>query len=186
MIETRRGSLVVGFLLILVGAWYLAVQLVPGLHEWYSRFADWPLIIVTIGLLFIISAAVSGVPGLAVPGSILAGIGGILLYQNATDDWASWAFAWALIPGFVGVGTFIMHVLEGNFRKAVREGGGAVVTSLVLFTVFAAFLAPVVGSPLAESQLWQYWPVVLIVVGMWMLLRGLVRPRPPRPEIQQQ
>jgi hypothetical protein len=38
------------------------------------------------------------------PGSILAGIGGIFYYQNLTNDWESWAYIWALIPGFVGIG----------------------------------------------------------------------------------
>ena len=81
----------------------------------------------------IIAAVTSRESGLAIPGSIIAGIGGILYYQNATNDWESWAYAWTLIIGFVGVGTFIMHMLDGRVKRAFNEGFNSIVSSLVMF-----------------------------------------------------
>ena len=71
----RRGSLTFGILLILIGGWFLAVQFIPALGDWVSRFFDWPFWVVGPGLLFLVAAIVSGVSGLAVPGSIISGVG---------------------------------------------------------------------------------------------------------------
>jgi len=65
-------------------------------------------------LLFVGGA--TGVPALAVPATIISGIGAILYYQDTTGDWDSWTYVWALIPGFLGVGLLIAGVLA-------REGG---------------------------------------------------------------
>lgn len=166
MDQSRNRNLGLGVLLVLLGAWFLAVQFVPGLGTWVERYFDWPWIIVGIGLLFVLTGALSGVAELAIPGSIIGGIGGLLYYQNATGDWDSWAYAWTLIPGFVGVGIFITNVLKGRFREALREGSGSIVISVLLFGVFGSFM----GGP---AILGQYWPVLLILLGLWMLVRPL-------------
>jgi hypothetical protein len=131
---------------------------------------EWPLIIVGVGLAFWVLAALVRAPGLAVPGSILAGIGGLLYYQNQTNNWESWAYVWTLIPGFVGIGVFLMHLFEGRFAQGLREGGGMLVFSLIMFGIFGAFLG---GPPILST----YWPALLILVGVWMVLRGVLRPR---------
>jgi len=167
MSEQRRGSLAVGIILLLLGGWFLAQQLVPGFESWVESHLDWPFIIIGIGLAFLIIGAATGVPGLAVPACIIGGIGGLLYYQNVTGDWASWSYAWTLIPGFVGVGIFLMHTMEGKFRLALREGGNTILVSLVLFAIFGSFL----GGP---AILGQYWPVLVILLGLWMLVRALL------------
>ena len=94
---------------------------------------------------------------------IVTGIGGILYVQNRTGAWASWAYVWALIPGFVGIGLLIAGTLGHKRRKSWREGGRLIVISAVLFLVFGAFFngLGVIG---------QYWPVLLIGLGLWQLL----------------
>ena len=168
----RRGSLTFGILLILIGGWFLAVQFVPGIGDWVAKFVDWPFWIIGPGLLFLVAAVVSGVPALAVPGSIISGVGLILYYQNYTGEWESWAYMWTVIIGFVGIGVFLMHVLEGNFRKAVKEGGNTIVTSIVLFLIFGSFFRAIFGQ---TPFLGEYWPVLLIAVGLWMLIRPFFR-----------
>lgn len=170
----RRGSFTFGFLLILLGAWFLAVQFIPGVQEWTENIADWPFWVIGPGLIFIFAGLISGVFDLMIPGSIISGIGLILYYNNATGDWQSWAYAWALIIVFVGIGVFLANLFKGNFRTAVDEGGPPFMTGLILFLIFGSIFRATFGqSPL----LGDYWPVLLIAVGVWMLIRPFFRPR---------
>jgi hypothetical protein len=166
----RRSNLVVGFLLLLVGAWFLAGQYYPNLTDLISIDLEWPLMIVGLGLVFFVFAALARAPGLAIPGAIIAGIGGVLSYQNATGDWESWAYAWTLIPGFVGIGILVSNFFEGRFIKGLKEGASLLFISLILFTVFGGFL----GGP---EILGDYWPILLIVAGLWMVIKGLLNPK---------
>jgi hypothetical protein len=155
-----------GLILILLGVWFLAVQFVPGLQGWFS----WPWIIIGFGVVMLLIGLLSGVPDLAVPACIIGGIGGLLYWQNATGNWESWSYAWSLIPGFVGVGVILSGLFGGKVRKSLREGGNLILISLILFAIFAAFR----GGP---NLLGDYWPVLLILVGLWMLIRPLFRSR---------
>ncbi|MBW8010380.1 MAG: hypothetical protein FVQ83_03940 [Chloroflexi bacterium] len=182
MNQNRRGSLTVGVLLILLGSWFLAVKLIPGLEDWAEAFAEWPAWIIAFGLLFLVAGIVGGVPDLAVPAAIISGIGGILLYQARSGEWDTWAYAWALIPGFVGVGVLVANLLKGKFKIAIREGGGAIVTSLVLFTIFAGLLYQYVEGPEILEEITVYWPVALILLGVWALIRPFLKSR-QKPEL---
>jgi hypothetical protein len=110
MDRRRRSSLAAGLVLILLGAWFLVAQWVPGLQTWFS----WPLTIVGVGVLLLIIGLLTRVPAMAVPACIVGGIGGLLYWQNATGNWESWAYAWTLIPGFVGVGIVLSGLLGGE------------------------------------------------------------------------
>jgi hypothetical protein len=166
MNRRRRSSLAGGLVLILLGAWFLVAQWVPGLQVWLS----WPLIIVGVGALLLIIGLLTGVPAMAVPACIVGGIGGLLYWQNATQNWESWAYAWVLIPGFVGVGIVLSGLLGGEARQSVRGGGWLILISLVLFTVFGSLF----GAP---GLLGPYWPVLLILLGLLVLVRPLFRSR---------
>jgi len=168
----RRGSVTFGILLILAGAWFLAVELIPSFNAWYSQFADWPFWVIGPGLIFIVAAMISGVSALAIPGAIMSGIGGILYYQEVNQDWQSWAYAWTLITGFVGIGIFIMHLLDGKAKKAFKEGGNLVLTSAVMFLLFGSLMRSIFGQ---EPFFGEYWPVLIIVWGVWMLVKPLLR-----------
>jgi peptidoglycan/LPS O-acetylase OafA/YrhL len=108
-------------------------------------------------------------PGMAVPASIIAGIGGILYYQNRTSDFASWSYMWTLIPGFVGVGSILAGLLGENTRRNLGHGLRLLVTSAVLFLIFATFFGGL--SILGDYGL----PVVLILLGVYVLARGFMR-----------
>ncbi len=165
----RRSNLVVGLLLLLAGAWFLAIQYYPNLADFITVELEWPLTVVGLGLVFFIFAALARAPGLAIPGAIISGIGGLLYYQNASQDWESWAYAWTLIPGFVGVGVLISNFFEGRFINGLKEGFSLILISLFMFAIFGAFL----GGP---EILGDYWPVLLIALGVWMVAKGLLKP----------
>ncbi len=158
----KRSSIIIGTILILVGLLFLVIQLFPGLAFNLDIGRQWPLIIVSVGLLLILGA-VFGSPALAIPGSIVSGIGGILYVQNLTNTWSSWAYIWTLIPGFVGIGLVLAGLLGYQRRASWREGSRLLLISFILFLIFGAFFNGLGG-------LGRYWPVVLIVLGLWMLL----------------
>lgn len=168
MEASRKSALAVGLILILVGLAFLAGQLFPILWSWIGEFT-WPLLVVGAGVALLIIGLVTSEPGMAVPACIVGGIGGLLYWQNTTDNWASWAYAWALIPGFAGVGTMLMGALQGKGR-VIRDGASTVLVSLILFAIFGSFL----GGPF---KLGKYWPVLLILLGLVNLVQYFVRQR---------
>lgn len=170
----RRGSFTLGFLLILLGAWFLAVQFIPEIGDWMEQIADWPVWVIGPGLIFILAGLISGVFELMIPGSIISGIGLILYYQNATGDYQSWSYAWALIIVFVGIGVFLANLFKGKVGKAFEEGGPPIMTGLIMFLIFGSIFRATFGqSPL----LGDYWPVLLMAVGLWLLIRPFFRRR---------
>jgi len=170
MSRTNRSSIAIALVLILIGGWFLAVQFVPALHDWTLNDVTWPLAVIGVGVLLAVVGLLSWTPGLLVPACIIGGIGGLLYWQNNTNNWESWAYAWTLIPGFVGVGVLLSELLAGRVRQAVSSGGVLIIISLVMFLIFSSFL----GGP---SILGAYWPVLLILLGLILLAQVLFRPR---------
>ena len=158
MNETRRNTLAIGILLILLGGFFLAQIIWPGL----TMLVSWPVIIIAVGAGLFLLGLIIRAPGMSVPAAIVAGIGGILYYQNLTGEWGSWSYMWALIPGFVGVGIIVGGLL-GDKALKVAEGLRQVVISLVLFLVFGAFFGGFRG-------LGDYWPLLLIGAGVILLI----------------
>ena len=111
----KKTNITGGLIMILIGAWFLAVQFVPGMRSWVS--GSWPLSIIGVGAIFLVAAIASNVPGLVIPAFIIGGIGSLLFYQEATGDWDSWAYAWSLIPGFVGLGLLFFSMLAKDKDK---------------------------------------------------------------------
>jgi hypothetical protein len=157
----KHTSIIVGLILILAGLLFLLIQAFPELAARIDLGSQWPLFIVGIGVLFLLGA-LFGTPPLAVPGTIVTGIGALLAYQNATGNWASWAYAWTLIPGFVGLGIMLMGALDQNSRSQIQDGARLLLISLGLFVVFGGFF----------GAFGQFWPVLLIIGGLLLLFRG--------------
>jgi len=171
MTRQNRSNIGLGLLLILVGGWFLAQQLYPQLRIWEYFNFSWPWYIIGTGLGLLLLALALGSYWLAVPAMIVGGIGGILYWQNETDNWSSWSYAWALIPGFVGLGILLAEFLSGNFRNGLRNAGPLILISLILFVIFSAFLGNL-------SFLTAYWPVLLILLGAWLLIQPLLKRKP--------
>ena len=163
--ENRRG-IVSGLMLILLGGFFLATQLMPDIFG--TIF--WPYIIIGLGGVFMLSALLTRTGGLAIPGSILMGLGGIFYYQAMTGDWASWSYIWTLIPGFVGVGVIIAGLLS---RKRLHFDSGG----LILIAISAMGFLPFGGMLGLNLDMTIMWPVFLIGIGVMTLIGAIFRKR---------
>lgn len=173
MDRKSRGRVVGALLLILLGVWWLAAQVFPDLRIWESLSFEWPIIVIAVGVVILIIGLISGQPDMAVPAVIVGGIGCLLYYQNSTGDWASWAYAWALIPGFAGLGAILAGLLGGDLRRGLRDGFGLLLISAILFLIFGSLLGGL-------DLLGPYWPLLIILAGLWVLIETLWRRRSAR------
>jgi len=122
-----------------------------------------------IGGGIFIFGLVLGQPGMSVPAAIVAGLGGIFYYQQVTENFSSWSYMWALIPGFVGVGTILAGLLGENTASNLKHGLNLIVISAVLFLVFSSFFG-------GWTLLGSFGPaILLILLGVWVLASGLYR-----------
>jgi hypothetical protein len=105
-------------------------------------------------------------------------VGLVLLYQNATDHWESWAYAWALVgPGGSGLGMLLYGVRSGNGKMA-RDGFWQIVIAIGLFVAGYLFFEGVIGISGRPLPLpgWVL-PAVIIVLGVVVLIRGVTSGR---------
>jgi hypothetical protein len=172
MKKRNRTQLVLGLLLILVAGWLIATRIRPDLATLFHLTFEWPMWVMFAGAALLVIGLLVGEPDMAVPACIVAGIGGILYYQNASNHWESWAYLWTLIPGFVGVGRILSGIIGGNFKASLREGMGLMFVCAVLFTIFATIF----NAWTIFGSYSTYVPIVLLfLLGIWLIVRGIIR-----------
>ena len=146
-----------GVILIAVGLTLFAVQL---LH------LDADVIVLVIGLVFAFAYAVTRRYGFLIPAGIMTGLGiGILLEDLGVMG----------EPVVLGLGLGFLAIYAGDaLVSGAREPGrwwplvpGAILT--VIAGAESTFGAE--GARVIE----QGWPVLLIAVGAWLLLRGRIK-----------
>lgn len=174
MRSDNRVQFIVGLLLILLGIWFIAVRQLPQLRPLQALQLEWPFYVIGAGAVILVVGLLTGAPRMTIPASLVAGIGLILYYQQATGDWGSWSFMWTLIPGFVGIGTLLAAVLGENTRHNLGRGLYLMAVSAVLFLIFAVIFQrlPILG-PFGPA-------VLLILLGAYIIGRGLLRRRGSR------
>lgn len=160
----NKGGIIVGLVIIAVGALLLANQFLNFQFDLFSG----NFVLVTLGAIFLILALFTGRNGLAVPGSILAGIGAIMLVQEMPGNLLDWSYAWTLIPGFVGIGVLLSGLLDRSHPHFDSGGLVLVAISAAGFLMFGGFLG--LGWDAA-----QYWPVLLIVAGVVVLFSAIFK-----------
>jgi hypothetical protein len=113
-------------LLLLFGQWFP----IDG-GQW-----GWPFFIIVPGVALFAPGLTSDTPAshpLIILGSITTAVGVLLFYQNVTDHWASWAYAWALVASTaIGIGEMIYNALQGH-SEAVHAGSRIATIGLVIF-----------------------------------------------------
>jgi hypothetical protein len=168
----RRSNIVAGVILILLGVAFALTQIIN-----FSTTQTWPFFVIGVGLLLFVLGAVLNVPDMAVPACIVGGIGGILFFMaNHPGYWSAWAYAWTLIPAFVAVGMFIAWLMGAHDRYSIRSIVDTLLSSLVMFCIFAAIFIPIFRKPAISENVLKYWPLLLVAAGVIVFIRGLFQP----------
>lgn len=160
--RSNAGALVGGAVLIAFGLLALAGQVFRS----FNWGALWPFIIIAIGAVFFVAMFAGGkqTSGFAIPGSIIGGIGLILLFQNITNHWESMSYFWTLIILFVGIGIYIMGWYGGDANQR-KSGMGVMKVGLILFIIFGAFFELIFSS--FNNLL---FPILLILLGGYLIV----------------
>lgn len=160
--RSNTGALVGGAVLIAFGLLALAGQVFRSV-DWGFL---WPFIVIAIGAIFFVAMFAGGkqTAGFAVPGSIVGGIGLVLLFQNITGHWESMSYFWTFIIIFVGLGIYIMGWYGGDAGQK-KSGVGVMKVGVILFIIFGTFFEMIFSS---FSNL--LFPILLILLGAYLIL----------------
>jgi hypothetical protein len=176
----RGGETALGGLLLLLGILVLAGQAVDvDVGE-----VGWPFFVIVPGLgLLGLGLATDGRLGevLAMVGGVVSVNGLVLLVQNATDRFDTWAYAWTLV--FVvgpGIGRWLVGVVRGRGELAA-SGAWLIGVGLAAFLVLMVVFEVVVGvdgrdyGPAGRYGL----AALLILAGLVLLGRRLLATKRP-------
>jgi hypothetical protein len=148
----KRPALLPGLILLGLGVYFLLKQL--NIVE-QGHILSWPLILIIIGLSFMICSFSGWDRMLILPGGILLALGVHFLGLHA---WSFWPTHWSLFPGAVGIGFVLVYIRTKEVSFLIPAG-----VLLALPTVFYVFDG--------LHMLQEWWPVVLILVGVFLLFR---------------
>lgn len=156
---SRKVELLVGVMLLVVGtlvlasdwlrAWGVSLGIDGAIWRW------WPALLVLLSLFFLVPAAVGRRQhrrlraGMAIPGTILVGMGGALLYTSLSDRWGAWSYLWTAFPFSVGIGLYLAGwIADAPAFKWIGSGisAGGLVAYLVFATAFGGEAFRLVGA----------------------------------------
>lgn len=162
------GTLVAGVVLIALGLLSLLGQIFRGFPFWSYL---WPLIIIGVGGLFFVGMFAGGksFAGLAIPGTLIGGLGLMMFLQNLTGYWESWAYSWTIILVLVGLGIFIMGLYSEDMHR--RQAGLRVMkVGAILFIIFGGFFELIFNAfrPLGIQQ--YIFPLLLVGLGIYLVV----------------
>jgi hypothetical protein len=165
-VEKKRDGLVGGLILVGIGLIALAGQFVD-----LDSLPNLGLFILPImGVIFLLWGILTREAGPIIPGGIMSGIGlGILLVAepfeivSAENEGGvfmlSFALGWLLVTVLTAVFTSETHWWALIPAAIMGMIGGTVLVGGVFETIL--------------SLLGDFWPVALIVIGIWVLVQGV-------------
>jgi hypothetical protein len=172
----RTAPIVAGGALVLVGLVAFALQ---GAGIDVGRAigeGGWPFFVILPGFGLLAASFTVAPPrgiGFVIAGSIVTTVGLILLYQNSTDNWESWAYAWALIPTAAGVGLLAYGGLTDEPQIA-STGARLAAIGAVLFIAGMWFFGPIFRDGRPPIDLGNAWPIALVVGGALLVGAALL------------
>src|SRR6185436_5374023 len=160
--RSNPGALIGGAILIAFGLLSLAGQVFSSVN-WDLL---WPFIVIGMGALFFAAMFAGGkqAAALAIPGSIVGGVGLVSLFQNLTHHWVSMFYFWTLIITFVGVGIYMMGLYGGDSTQK-HAGSRVIRAGVIMFVIFGTFF-----EMLFSSFSNMLFPVLLIVFGAYLVV----------------
>ena len=175
--STATPAIGLGVALLLIGVLLFVGQIFDiGIDD-----VGWPAIVIGIGVvILVLGLFVNREQGMVIGGTVVTTVGLVLLYQNTTGRWESWAYAWALVgPAASGLGMVLWGIRSADPAE-IRNGTWALLGGLGIFLVGFLFFEGVIGIsgeplPLPEWVL----PAVVIAIGVVVLARGIFQRRDP-------
>jgi hypothetical protein len=155
----RRGGVVGGLILIALGITILFGTSFPAGGAW---------LFLGLGAAFFAARVITGRYGYAVPAGILLGFGSFVWLSET--GFLSGPSAGGMFFVFLGLGFLASYAIAGRPQAAWP------VLPAMLLIGFGAFVqATTFGVPFAQYWwLAQYWPVSLIAIGAWVLVRNQI------------
>jgi hypothetical protein len=169
----KRFSLMAGIALLLVGALAFASNIAVslfGLDVWrWAPWRLWPLGVVALGLLFVLSPLLArerrGLGALFIPGVPLLVTGGLLLFSSFFGTWDAWSWLWPLEVLSVALGLLLAAIVTRVFWLVIPA---IIIGANGLLFQFCA----VTGWWGVWSVLWTIEP---LSVGLALLVFGFHR-----------
>ncbi len=131
---------------------------------------SWPFWIILPGA-FMLFNAFSGERAnlsMAVPGSIVAGTGLILLTMAITNRWEAWAYAWALYPVFSGTAVYLVG--KQNGEASLRDNGQrTAISGLYMLIGFGLFFELFIFGDFSGLLNSSIIPLALIGAGAYFI-----------------
>jgi hypothetical protein len=161
--RNKRAGWVGGLVLILLGVVFLVEQFFPG------ALGGWTFLL-GLGLIFLVAYFLGQQYGFLIPGSILTSLGiGVALIENGVISAASED---GVMVTLLGLGFLAIWLVDLLVSRARPMGWWPIIPGGILTLVGIALLS--------ENEAWldsvgQWWPIVFIIVGVWILLERIIR-----------
>jgi DNA-binding CsgD family transcriptional regulator len=155
----NKTGKIVSLALIGVGVVLLMLSLIPGVGMKITL----PLVFLMSGAacilaVFSLTPRFRWAASLLIPGSLLASLGVVFLFNSITGDWNAWAYAWLLVLAGTGVGILLAARELKWPRGVIFVGLGLVVGGSILSFVFGA----IAGGLFIEVVA----PILLVLAGL--------------------
>ena len=151
-LSSHGRSLVPGILLICIGVLFLAVNYLDIDFE-----QIWPVVLIIPSIAFFVMGFRDRTQfGLFMPATMLL-ILGILFFTCQLQGWQLMRSLWPLFMMAPGLGLLMMYLFG-------RRETGLLIPAGILMGLSVIFL-------LSENGFCQFWPVILILVGIGVLLK---------------
>ena len=153
--------------------YFVGITLIGFGIYYYLQFAEaktleflhtWPMLFVIVGIGFLTQAYKGKSHDLILPGMVITGFGLHFLLANQFSIW----------PNELGV--LILAIALGLLLQAMKKGNskllGIIVLLLAIFFIFyEKFTFVETTFEKMSSLLTNFWPILLVLVGIWALYR---------------
>jgi hypothetical protein len=179
MDSRRSGAIVPAVVLIAIGIFFLLANL--GTLPRVSIVQLWPALPALLGIGLLLQFFIGGMrdPGLVTGGTIFLLVGlffflftlGIDVAPLGRITWGDMARLWPAFPTIVGIALLLQWLAGG-----LRDHGLLIPVTILLIVGLGGFAFTLAGFP-TFRVIFDYWPVLLIVLGLIVLARSFTRPR---------
>ncbi|HOE34440.1 MAG: hypothetical protein GX415_03185 [Chloroflexi bacterium] len=155
---SKRQKLAFGVVLVLVGTALFARPYFPVLEPFFG----WPLLLIPLGLLGIVTTAVLQEGGWLIASAFVTGIG--------VNRWAARSLdsgSWVIPVAFLGLGFILAALFDPTEKDAWRPG--------LIFVAVSGLLFLIVGGWkfLPWPRLSGFLPLVIVLIGVIFILAGI-------------